>query len=166
MHARTHTHVIIHAGSFPYKHTQRSTPTCSYSPICKRTKTSTGALKELHRWCLIWGLHSTSKGHLWHLRSLTNDDAQRSFATTKAEQKNWHEREVNKHKAFNKTFFSAEFTTKVFTVSPLSRHNKKKKNCWVTWLTDKSGNNPVIFCKDGPGLVWLQKMWGQVKVTL
>lgn len=69
------------------------------------TQPSPWTLKQLHRWCLIWGLHSTSKGHLWHLRLLTNDDAQKSFATTKAEQKNWHEREVNKQKTFNKTLF-------------------------------------------------------------
>lgn len=80
-------------------------------------------MQELHRRCLVWGLHSTSKGHLWHLR---NDDAQKYFATTKAEQKNRHER-VKKHKAFNKTLFSAEITTKVLTVFLLTRHNRKKK---------------------------------------
>lgn len=125
------------------------------------TKTSTGTPRELHRWCLVWGLHSTSKGHLWHLRSLTNDDAQRSFATTKTEQKNWHEREVNKHKAFNKTFFSAEFTTKVFTIFfSLTRQTKKKQKRWVTWLTEKSGCNPVFFNRDWPAPVVSQKYEG------
>lgn len=72
--------------------------------ICTHATECTGKT-ELHRWRLVWSVQSTSKGHLWHLRLLANDDAQRSFATTKAEQKNWHEREVNKHKAFNKTCF-------------------------------------------------------------
>lgn len=134
--ARAHTDTHTHNYTEACKHTQRTTPTQFYSHISNHTKTSTGTLRELHRWCLVWGLHSTSKGHLWHLRSLTNDDAQRSFATTKAEQKNWHEREVNKHKAFNKTFFFAEFTTKVFTVFPLTRHNKKRKGEVLSHMID------------------------------
>lgn len=150
-----------HAHNYTCRHAShaRSTPTCSYSHICKRTETSTGAPRELHRWCLVWGLHSTSKGHLWHLRSLTNDDAQRSFATTKAEQKNWHEREVNKHKAFNKTFFFCWIHYKGFHCFFPSHDTTKRKseNCWVTWLTEKSGNNPVIFCGNGPALVRLRK---------
>lgn len=84
---------------------KKSTPTFDCLHICEPECAVPFALPELNRWCLVWGLYSTSKGHLWHLRSHTNDDAQRSFATTKAEQKNWHEREVNKHKSFNKTFF-------------------------------------------------------------
>lgn len=69
------------------------------------TRTYTQSDSVPHRCCLAWGPYPTSKGHLWHFRSLPNDDAQRSFATTKKEQKNRHEREVNKHMAINKTFF-------------------------------------------------------------
>lgn len=137
--------------------------TCSCSHIRTHTQTSPCTPWELHRWCLIWGLRSTSKGHLWHLRLLTNDDAQRSFATTKAEQKNWHEREVNKHKTFNKTFFllnSLQRFSLLFFFPSLTRHNKKKKNCWVTWLNEKSGNNLVIYCQDGPALVGLENWSG------
>ena len=160
----THALIIACADILPCKHSQRSTPTCIYSHICKRTKTFTGALRELHRWCLVWGLHSTSKGHLWHLRSLTNDDAQRSFATTKAEQKNWHEREVNKHKAFNKTFFLLNSLQR-FSLFFLSHDTTKRKseNCWVTWLTAKSGNNPVVFRRKRPAPVRLQKCEGNCR---
>lgn len=150
--ACTHARTLIIAciGSLPYKtRTKIDTHTQPFSRMRARpTHTSTDAQWKLHRWRLAWGRHCTSKGHLWHLRSLTNDDAQRSFATTKAEQKNWHEREVNKHKAFNKTFFyfSAEYTTKVFLgfffllFPPSNDRTKRKKELSshrTDWLNER-----------------------------
>lgn len=140
----------------PIQNTRWLAPT--HAQICTCTNTSTGALSALHRWRFMWAPCSTSKGHLWLLWWLTNHDAQRSFVTTKAEQKNQHEREVNKHKAFNKTFFSCWIHYKGFGFSFLflllhKWQNKMKGNSWVRGLTQWWRNN--MGCLSRNGLTWL-----------
>lgn len=135
-------HLCVCAGTLPTEQSQKATPTCSHLHTCNRVHWN--ILLEPHRWCLVRSVKSTSKGHLWHLRSLANDDAQRSFATTKAEQKNWHEREVNKHKAFNKTcFLGGWIYYKGFDCFCFTQHYKRKKKQEVlSHMTDA-----VISCQ-------------------
>lgn len=125
---------------------------------------------ELNRWCLVWGLYSTSKGHLWHLRSHTNDDAQRSFATTKAEQKNWHEREVNKHKSFNKTFFFFFCWIHYKGFHCFSSHTTQQKEKARSVESHDWLRSVATFLSQFP-LGWVcpgysAGTWGQVKATL
>lgn len=140
---QTH-HLRVCAGTLPTEQSQKATPTCSHLYTCNQVHWN--ILLEPQRWRLVRSVQSTSKGHLWHLRSLANDDAQRSFATTKAEQKNWHEREVNKHKAFNKTcFFGGWIDYKGFDCFCLTQHYKKEKKQEV--LSHMTSCDAVISCQ-------------------